>query len=286
MQHHKPNEGKNPGIPANPEVPLTLEGSAILHQMFRVRWEAWNELEEERRRAITEEAAGTLASLESSGTAAYSLLGHKGDLMLVHFRRNFEELNATELRLAQLGLWRYLEPTGSYVSVVELGLYESTVKLLDSLAERGVSPGSEEWVRAMEETLERQRGAMAPRLEPEIPPARYLCFYPMDRRRGESKNWYRLPIRERQRMMAEHGLVGRKYAGAVKQIISGSIGFDDWEWGVDLFAEDPLIFKKLIYEMRFDEASADYAVFGPFWVGIRFLAQQLPVFLSGRLPER
>ena len=285
MQNHKPAGGKNPGIPTNPEVPLTLEGSAILHQMFAVRWADWHAMEAEQRNAMAEEAAGTLAALENGGTAAYSLLGHKGDLMLVHFREGFEELNAIELRLAKLGLWRYLEPKGSFVSVVELGLYESTVKLLDSLAERGVEPGSEEWVREIEQTLERQRAAMAPRLAPEIPPRRYLCFYPMDRRRGESKNWYRLPIRERQRMMAEHGLVGRKYAGVVKQIISGSIGFDDWEWGVDLFADDPLVFKKLIYEMRFDEASADYAVFGPFWVGIRFPATQLPVFLSGRVPE-
>ena len=251
MRNHKPAGGKNPGIPTNPEVPLTLEGSAMLHQMFAVRWADWHALEAEQRNAMAEEAAGTLAALESGGTAAYSLLGHKGDLMLVHFREGFEELNAIELRLA----------------------------------ERGVEPASEEWAREIEETLERQRAAMAPRLAPEIPPRRYLCFYPMDRRRGESKNWYRLPIRERQRMMAEHGLVGRKYAGVVKQIISGSIGFDDWEWGVDLFADDPLVFKKLIYEMRFDEASADYAVFGPFWVGIRFPATQLPVFLSGRVPE-
>ena len=93
---------------------------------------------------------------------------------------------------------------------------------------------------------------MAPRLWPEIPSGKYICFYPMDRRRGESENWYQEPMAERQRMMKEHGLIGRRYAGEVRQIITGSIGFDDWEWGVDLFAEEPLVFKKLIYEMRFD----------------------------------
>jgi chlorite dismutase len=91
----------------------------------------------------------------------------------------------------------------------------------------------------------------------------------MDRRRGESKNWYQEPMSDRQRMMKEHGLIGRRYAGEVRQIITGSIGFDDWEWGVDLFAEDPLVFKKLIYEMRFDEVSAVYALFGTFYVGLR-----------------
>jgi chlorite dismutase len=91
----------------------------------------------------------------------------------------------------------------------------------------------------------------------------------MDRRRGEDKNWYQLPLSERQRQMAEHGAVGRRYAGTVKQVITGSIGFDDWEWGVDLFADDPLVFKKLIYEMRFDHVSAVYALFGTFYVGRR-----------------
>ena len=84
----------------------------------------------------------------------------------------------------------------------------------------------------------------------------------MNKRRGEDKNWYAVPFEERARMMRDHGVIGRHYAGAVNQIISGSIGFDDWEWGVDLFADDPVVFKKLVYEMRFDEASAWYAEFG------------------------
>ena len=106
----------------------------------------------------------------------------------------------------------------------------------------------------------------------------------MDRLRGEEKNWYRLPIAERQRQMEEHGQVGRRYAGKVQQIISGSIGFDDWEWGVDLFADDPLVFKKLIYEMRFDEVSAVYAKFGTFYVGIRCPGAKLGALLEGNVP--
>jgi chlorite dismutase len=102
----------------------------------------------------------------------------------------------------------------------------------------------------------------------------------MDRKRGEAKNWYQLPMPERQRQMHEHGMIGRRYAGEVKQIISGSIGFDDWEWGVDLFADDPLVFKRLIYEMRFDEVSAVYALFGSFYVGIRCRAGELGVYLA------
>ncbi|MCY4188309.1 MAG: chlorite dismutase family protein, partial [Bryobacterales bacterium] len=106
-------------------------------------------------------------------------------------------------------------------------------------------------------------------------------FYPMNKKRGEQVNWYTRPIAERVQMMREHGMIGRRYAGQVKQIISGSIGFDDWEWGVDLFAEDPLVFKELIYEMRFDEASAVYADFGPFYIAIRLAAAELGGWLAG-----
>jgi chlorite dismutase len=205
--------------------------------------------------------------------------------MLVHFRESFDELNQAELDLGRLRLSDFLEPTTSYLSVIELGLYESTLKTYRSLAERGVEPHSEEWKKAIQETIARQKEAMKPRLFPSMPPNRYLCFYPMDRRRGEDKNWYTLPMEERQRQMNEHGLVGRRYAGEVKQIITGSIGFDDWEWGVDLFADDPIVFKKLIYEMRFDEVSAVYALFGHFYLGVRCQAAELAKLLRGELPK-
>ncbi len=267
-----------------PAVPLTLEGASMLHQMLRVRWTAWKQLATTERAEIAEEAAAALAEMErepGGQSAAFSLLGHKGDLILVHFRRSFDALNKVERTLAGLRLWDYMEPTSSYLSVVELGLYESSLKTYGSLAERGIAPFSPEWNAGVEDVMARQREAMAPRLFPDMPPHRYLCFYPMDRKRGELKNWYRLPMAERQRQMHEHGMVGRRYAGEVKQIISGSIGFDDWEWGVDLFADDPLVFKKLIYEMRFDEVSADYALFGTFYVGIKCPATELSSWLNG-----
>jgi len=266
------------------EVPLTLEGSSVLHQMFRVRWPAWRNLTPERRADAIEEAAHAFREMEQRQTALFSLLGHKGDLMLVHFRDSFEELNQTELCVAQLQISEFLEPASSYLSVVELGLYESTVRLNAALAEKNIQPGSPEWEQETEQVLEQQRKAMKSRLWPAIPPNRYLCFYPMDKKRGESNNWYTVQMPERQRMMHEHGLIGRRYAGLVKQIISGSIGFDDWEWGVDLFADDPLVFKKLIYEMRFDEASALYALFGTFYVGLRFGAADIGQLLNGTLP--
>ena len=269
---------------ALPAVPLTLEGASVLHQMMRFRWSAWRALPSEQRAQIATQAAQTLGAMErfdeGRQSALYSLLGHKGDLMFVHFRRGFDELNRTQLELARLPLSDYLEPTASYVSMVELGLYESTAKVYGALVDRGIEPHSGEWAKEIGETLARQRQAMAPRLWPEIPAAKHICFYPMDRRRGESVNWYCVPMAERQRLMREHGLVGRRYAGEVQQIITGSIGFDDWEWGVDLFAQDPLVFKKLIYEMRFDEVSAMYALFGTFYVGLRVAAAELESMLA------
>jgi peroxiredoxin len=266
-----------------PEVPLTLEGSSVLHQIVRIRWSQWRSETPERRSAVIEEATRMLSGVESvdgGWTAMYSLLGHKGDLLFAHFRRSFEDLGNTEFLLARTALWDYLEPAYSYLSVVELGLYESTGKVYRGLAEEGIEPHSAEWNAKIEETLQRQRTAMAPRLYPDIPEGKFICFYPMNRRRGEHKNWYQLPMPERARQMQEHGMVGRRYAGSVKQIISGSIGFDDWEWGVDLFADDPLVFKKLIYEMRFDEVSAVYAEFGTFFVGVRRRATDLAELLQ------
>ena len=252
-----------------PPVPLTLEGASVLHQMFRIRWPAWRALSCEDREAMLASSATPLAAMEKAGSAMFSLIGHKGDLMLVHFRNDFEALIEVQNCLARTPLWDFLEAASSYLSVVELGLYESSLKVYGSLGERGVVPHTPEWNAEIEDNMQRQRAAMRPRLYPEMPAHKFICFYPMDRRRGEQKNWYQLPMQERQRQMQEHGEVGRRYAGTVKQIISGSIGFDDWEWGVDLFAEDPVVFKRLIYEMRFDEVSAVYALFGTFYVGRR-----------------
>jgi chlorite dismutase len=289
---HQPRPQVVADIPA---VPLTTEGYSVLHQMMRFRRAAWRALPDAEKSAIAKEASDALAVMEKSDksneknsrgqSALFSLIGHKGDLMLIHFRESFADLNQAELKLANLRISDYLEPTTSYLSIIELGLYESTVKIYKELADQGIEPHSDQWKAEVACKLERHKEAMRPRLYPEIPPQRYACFYPMDRRRGEDKNWYKLPIEERARQMNDHGMIGRRYAGEVKQIITGSIGFDDWEWGVDLFAEDPLVFKKLIYEMRFDEVSAVYALFGQFYVGVRVPADSLEKLLNGELPQ-
>jgi chlorite dismutase len=270
-----------------PSVPLTLEGSFVLHQFFHFNWTAWRKLSPVERERIAAQAAAALGSLERKSadaaiqTALYSELGHKGDLILLHFRDSLEALNQVELDLAQAEIYDFLALGHSYVSVVELGLYESTRKIHEAAS--ALEEHSPAWKAEIAQTLDRQAAAMAPRLYPAVPEARYLCFYPMDRKRGEAVNWYTVPFAERQRMMHEHGMIGRRYGDQVKQIITGSIGFDDWEWGVDLFADDPVVFKKLIYEMRFDQVSAVYALFGQFFVGVRLPIEKLGGWLSGIL---
>jgi chlorite dismutase len=253
--------------------------------MFRFRWSQWRAASATERARVTAQAQSALAEMEASGSALFSMFGHKGDVLFIHFRNDFEALNQAQLALNQLELLSYLEPAVSYVSVVELGLYESTIKLYRDLVSKGVEPHSAEWNEVLEEAMARQREAMHVRLFPEMPEGRYVTFYPMDRKRGELKNWYTLPIEERQRQMDLHGKIGRRYAGKVQQIISGSIGFDDWEWGVDLFADDPVVFKKLIYEMRFDEVSGVFSNFGAFYVGLRCGASELPTLLEGKTPK-
>ena len=151
-----------------PAVPLTTEGYSVLHQMMRLRWPAWRALPAAEKSAIAKEASTALSAMEtaqgSGQSALYSLIGHKGDLMFIHFRESFADLNQAELKLANLRLSDYLEPTTSYLSIIELGLYDSTVKVYKTLAERGIEPHSDEWKREIADTLARQKEAMRPRL--------------------------------------------------------------------------------------------------------------------------
>ena len=268
----------------NPMVPETLEGWSVLHLMYRIRWDRLRGVPAEQKQRLAAEATAALTVADAGATAYVQVIGHKADLMIVCFRHGFEALAAAQLKLSQTGLHDLLEPTTSYVSIVELGMYEMTGKLHEQLGAK-FKAGSDEFEQAFDSEMETQRQRVMSRLFIEMPRARYVCFYPMNKRRGETANWYSESFERRAAMMREHGMIGRTFAGKVTQVISGSIGYDDWEWGVDLFADDPLTFKKLIYEMRFDEASAKFAEFGPFYTGLQFQPSQLADFLQGRLPQ-
>jgi peroxiredoxin len=270
----------------HPDVPESLDGWAILHRMFRFDRRAFDALPASRREEIAEEAMRAVQPLHESSDGDASLaqvLGHKADLMFTHYARRFDDLAAAQTLVDKLALANFLTVQSSYVSILELGLYDATAKIHAELRDRGIKPHSADWIAAFDALLDDQarEPRNAARLWAKVPQRRYTCFYPMDKKRGEALNWYQLPYADRARLMVEHGKIGRSFHGLVTQVISGSIGFDDWEWGVDLYTDDPLTLKKLIYEMRFDEASAKYAAFGPFYTGMQFSLAELPRFLEG-----
>ncbi len=270
----------------HPQVNETIEGWWILHRMFAFDRRRWARAAADARERIGREAVDALLALKNSDdgdVAVAQTIGHKSDLMFTHYVRTFDDLAHAQTTLDSCELSEYLDARESYVSVVELGLYDATGKIHAQLTERGLKRFSPEWNAAFDELLaeQEQHPRNAGRLWGRIPQRRYVCFYPMDKKRDGTDNWYMLPFEERARLMLEHGKIGRSFHGLVTQVISGSIGFDDYEWGVDLYADDPLVFKKLIYEMRFDEASARYAAFGPFVSGVQFSVEQLLTFLRG-----
>jgi peroxiredoxin len=190
--------------------------------------------------------------------------------MVIHFRNSLDAIGEAQDILARAAIGDVLDPIYSFLSITEAGLYHITAELARAAVARGGKVGDDEYARALADRSEAEGASphVRRRLYPELPvDMPYVCFYPMSKRRNESQNWYALSLDERSRLMQTHGLTGRRYAGKVQQVISGAIGLDAWEWGVTLFAKDPLDFKKLVTDMRFDEVSANYADFGDFYVG-------------------
>jgi peroxiredoxin len=232
------------------EAAQTLDGWYALHDFRHIDWTAWKSMtpqeqqraEDDLRTYIT--AASAADEQKTGSFAFYSIVGQKADFVFVHLRETLEELNALETQFNKTSFADITIPAHSYVSIVELSNY---------MAKPGTDPMESPEILA--------------RLKPSMPKAKHLCFYPMNKRRSGNDNWYMLSMEERREMMRSHGMIGRSYAGKVKQIITGSVGFDDWEWGVTLFADEALQFKKLVYEMRFDEVSARFGEFGDFYVG-------------------
>jgi peroxiredoxin len=260
------------GTPVLP--PETVEGWFALHQLFTVDRVALRARSHAERQTLAEEARLVLEGLqapeEGGWTRVVPLVGSRAEVMLAHFRPTLDDLDAVQRRLRRLALDGVLRPVYAFLSVTELGLYHLTAQLARESAERGGTPGDDAYRAALAERVatERETPFARRRLEPVPPPEMpYVCFYPMSKRRAPGQNWYALPLDERSRLMHTHGLTGRRYAGRVQQIISGAIGLAEWEWGVTLFARDPLEFKRLVTDMRFDEVSAQYAEFGDFYVG-------------------
>ena len=236
-------------------------GWGVLHLYYHV----------DRARADADPSAGkrivdAVHALETDGHQALCLamLGHKADLGVIALGPDLARLQRFQQELLAVPL----EPVYSYVSLTELSEYGATEddERTRLQREEGVTGD------ALEERLavwrERMTHYRENRIHPRLPMKQCCCFYPMSKRRARDANWYELSFDERKELMAGHGRVGRSYAGRVLQLITGSTGIDDWEWGVTLLADDPVALKDIVYEMRFDPVSARYAEFGPFFTGL------------------
>ena len=264
------------------DPPPTEEGWYALHDFRTVDWDAWRSAPERRRQRATEEGVAYLeshAALEDvddpgefggGATAVYTIVGHKADIMVLHLRQSVAHLETAERQFEGTAFAEFTEQTSSYLSVTEASGYtERAREYFDG--EVADDSGLAQYIQD--------------RLHPDVPDAEHVCFYPMSKRRTPEQNWYDLPFEERAEHMARHGDIGRGYGGKVNQMIAGSVGFDDWEWGITLWADDPTDIKDLLYEMRFDPSSSKFAEFGPFYFGRRFPPADLDALLAGeRVP--
>ena len=253
--------------------PATEEGWYVLHDCRRIDWDAWRAAPAKvRDRALSEgidflSAYGAVEDADEGQTAVYTVLGHKADLMILHLRPTMADLDAAERHFEQTELAGFTERAYSYVSVTEASGYtEKSREYFEGNVDE--ESGLAQYIQA--------------RLHPDVPDEEFVCFYPMSKRRDPEQNWYDTGFEERAAHIERHGDIGRGYGGDVDQMICGSIGFDDWEWGITLWSDDMTHIKALLTEMRFDPSTSRFAEFGPFYVGRRFEPADLPAVLAGQ----
>jgi len=250
-------------------APATVEGWYVLHELWTIDWQCWRALPMHERQQHAEELFAWLALRSTGDSAAYAVVGQKADLLFVHYRKTIAELHAVTTALQHCAIAEELDPAGSFLSVIEASLNEAEAHAHAALARRGLTTTDATYAAELQAALANATAALDERLYRRIPTQSHLCWYPMNKRRNGDDNWYALSLDERRALMRGHGQVGQQFSGQVTQVVSGAIGLDDWEWSVDLHADDPLVFKKLVTAMRFDAASTRYAEFGSFIIGLR-----------------
>jgi len=253
--------------------PATEEGWYALHDCRSIDWDAWREAPQRvRDRALSEgigflDAYEAVEDAEKGQTAVYTVMGHKADIMILHLRPTMGDLDAAERHFEQTEFAAFTEREFSYVSVTEASGYtEKSREYFEGDVDD--DSGLAQYIQA--------------RLHPEVPDEEFVCFYPMSKRRQPDQNWYDTSFEERAAHIKRHGDIGRTYGGDVNQMIAGSIGFDDWEWGITLWSDDMRHIKELLTEMRFDPSTSQFAEFGPFYVGRKFDPSELPAVLAGQ----
>ena len=262
----------------SPTPIIAAEGWHVLHLFYKVEqgpWSLLSQAEQMTARTRLSDLIVEIRGTEGAQVLTFAMVSPKADLGFMLLCADLHTANAFEKRLtAALGP-DVLSPTFSYLSMTERSEYTtSEADYAQSLVdEEKLAAGTPEHEAKVVAFRERMAKYMKDRLYPVLPPWPVMCFYPMNKRRGAAgQNWYALNFEERKKLMLGHARIGRQWHGKILQLITGSTGLDDWEWGVTLLAHDPLNIKGIVYEMRFDEVSARFAEFGEFYIGL-----QLPV---------
>lgn len=250
-------------------------GIHALHLFYRIDREKWKQPAECLSRLHALCAANAHASHPRLTT--YATIGGKADIAFFLLAAELGQISQMHRDLEACFPPGALIRVFSYVSVTELSEYMSTEEehRQTLIEQEKLAPDSEAFNKRMAELRERMKQYEHYRLYPEMPDWEVMGFYPMSKRRAATDNWYSLDFAARRKLMSGHARVGRKYAGRVSQLITGSTGLDDWEWGVTLMAHQADALKEIVYEMRFDEVSARYGDFGPFFVNMRLRPAEL-----------
>jgi len=257
------------------------EGWHVIHLFYQIDHAQWSILSDEEKRAAKTrltELVQEIRATKDTHLLTFAIATPKADLGFMLLTPDLQVACAYEKQLTLSLGPEILSPTYSYLSQTERSEYTTSAEQYAAetlVGEKGMSPGTPEYEQALKEFEERMAHYLQHRLYPVLPDWPAICFYPMSKRRSGTDNWYALSYEARRELMAGHARVGRTYSGRILQLITGSTGLDEYEWGVTLLAKDTLDIKSIVYEMRFDEVSARYAEFGDFYIGMQLPLDEL-----------
>jgi hydrogen peroxide-dependent heme synthase len=257
------------------------EGWHVLHLYYHVdhaQWALYGDDEQRQAKTRLTELVQEIRATPDTHLLIFSVVSPKADLGFMLLTPDLHVANTYEKQLALSLGPEILSPTYSYLSQTESSEYTTTREQYAAetlTGEKGLVEGTPEFDDALREFDERMAHYLKHRLYPVLPDWPVICFYPMSKRRSGSDNWYSLDYEARRKLMAGHARVGRTYSGRILQLITGSTGLDEYEWGVTLLAKDTIDIKSIVYEMRFDEVSARYAEFGDFYIGLQLPLDEL-----------